>query len=77
MAFNLDSYSEAVAVTKSDTTQVFFRALYIGGTGAVAVTMEGGGDVTFAAVPAGAVLPIRVTKVLSTGTAATSIVGLR
>jgi hypothetical protein len=53
------------------------RALYVGGTGNVAVRMVG--DQTtpiFSAVPAGAILPIRVDKVLSTGTTATSIVGI-
>lgn len=50
------------------------RALYIGGAGDVTVTMLGGQSVTFAAVPAGAILPIRVTHV--TAATATSIVGV-
>jgi hypothetical protein len=65
------------AVTKSDSTVVNFRALYVGGTGDVAVTAEDGNDVTFESVPAGSILPISVTKVLSTGTTATKIVGLK
>lgn len=70
--------SSAFAVTKSDVT-VFSqptRALYVGGAGAVSVRMLDQTTVTFAAVPAGTTLPIRVDKVLSTGTDATSIVGL-
>lgn len=65
------------AVTKSDTAVVNFRALYIGGAGDVAVTGEDGENVTFESVPAGSIIPIRCTKVLSTGTSATKIVGLK
>jgi hypothetical protein len=69
--------ANAVAVTKSDSTVLTTtRALYIGGTGDVAVTMAGGGNVTFSAVPVGTLLPLRVTKVLSTGTTATLILAL-
>ena len=67
----------AVAVTKSDSTVLnATRALYIGGDGNVAVTMSGGGDATFVGLLAGAILPVRATKVLSTGTTATNIVAL-
>jgi hypothetical protein len=38
--------------------------------------MIGGDTVTLAGVPAGTFLPVRVIKVLSTGTTASSIVGL-
>lgn len=68
----------AFAVTKSDAT-VFSqptRALWVGGAGDVAVRMLDQTTLTFAAVPAGQLLPIRVDKVLSTGTTATSIVGM-
>lgn len=69
-------YKRAVAVTASDSTVLRpTRAVYVGGAGALAVTINGV-NVTFAAVPAGTTLPISVTKVLSTGTAATSIVAL-
>ena len=67
----------AVAVTKSDSTVLnATRAIYIGGSGDVAVTMAGGGNVTFSTLAAGTILPVRVTKVLSTGTTATNIVAL-
>jgi hypothetical protein len=52
------------------------RGLYVGETGNVAVTMAGGGDVTFSGVPAGMILPIRVTHVLG-ATTATNIIALR
>ena len=64
------------AVTVSDSTVVNFRALYIGSTGNVAVTMKSGAVLTFVGVPTGAILPIVVTKVMSTNTTASSIVGL-
>ena len=52
------------------------RALYVAGGGDLRVRMLGGGEVTFAAVPGGVVLPLRVRRVLATGTSATGLVGL-
>ena len=78
MADDFSSFSEALdspadnaaAVTPgSSALSHATRALYVGTTGDVIVTMVGGGDVTFASVPAGAILPIRVTHVLGTSTA--------
>lgn len=67
----------AIAVTKSDVTVLnCTRALYVGGAGDVAVKMIEGQTVTFAGVPAGAVLPVQVTQVLDTGTDATDILAL-
>lgn len=67
----------AEAVTPSDTTVVKYRALYVGTTGDVAVVPMGGSSaVTFVGVPAGAILPIAVSKVMSTSTTASDIVGL-
>ena len=70
---------QAFAVTKSDTV-LFARptkALYVGGAGDVAVLLaDDTASVIFSAVPAGTILPVRVTKVLSTGTTATLILGL-
>ncbi len=69
--------SNAVAVTKSDATILpAFRALYVGGAGDVAVTTVDGANATFSGAPAGLVIPIRGTKVLSTGTTATLILAL-
>ena len=67
----------AVAVTKSDSTVLpTTRALYIGVTGNVAVTMADDGTVvTFVAVPVG-ILPVQVTKVMSTNTTASSMIAL-
>ena len=52
------------------------RALYVGGAGDVKVDMYGTGTVTFVGVSAGSLLPVRVDRVYSTGTTATSIVAL-
>ena len=70
--------TRAASVTPHNTNELAFvtRALYVGGTGDVAVTMQDGGEVTFVDVPAGTVLPIRVKVVKSTGTDATSIIAL-
>lgn len=66
------------AVTPSDATLLdMTRGLYVGGAGAVAVLgWDDSVAVTFAAVPAGTILPVRVKKVMSTNTTATNIVAL-
>lgn len=67
---------DAAAVTKSDTTIVNCAAVYVGGTGDVAVTTAKGSVVTFPSVPAGTVLPVRCQKIMSTNTDATDMVAL-
>lgn len=69
----------AAAVTPSDTVDLaeLTRGLYVGGTGDVTVNMaDTGSAVKFAAVPAGTLLPIRASRVKSTGTTATDIVAV-
>lgn len=69
----------AVTVTPSDTADLtsVSKALYVGVSGDVTVNTLGGATaVTFKAVPAGMILPVRCTRVLATGTTATSIVAL-
>lgn len=66
----------AVAVTPSDVTILeTTRALYVGGTGNINVTMADGQTVLFTAVPVG-IFPVQVSQVLSTSTTATNIVAL-
>ena len=69
---------QAVAVVPADRTDLacVTRAIYVGGAGDLRVRMQGGAEVTFAAVPAGALLPLRVKRVLAAGTSATAIVAL-
>ena len=67
----------AIALTKSDTTVIAETfGLYVGGAGDVNVTMKDGRNALFVGVPAGTVLPIQVTKLLSTSTSATSVLAL-
>ena len=80
-AAELDSPAwTAAAVTPSDGTDLPTaptRGLYVGSAGNLVVNMAGGGaSVTFTGVPAGAILPIRVDRVLATSTTASAIVAL-
>ncbi|WP_172293767.1 hypothetical protein [Pseudoruegeria sp. HB172150] len=65
------------AVTPDDDTDLteIPRALYIGGAGSLDVTMMDGTNLTFAGLSAGAVLPIRPSRILETSSA-TGIVAL-
>jgi hypothetical protein len=66
----------AVAVTPDDNNDLGHatRSLYVGGAGDVTVNMlRTGSAILFKAVPVGTVLPIRVTRVKSTGTTATNL----
>lgn len=66
---------DARSVTKSDSTIIpTTRALYIGGTGDLAVRMASGASVTYVGVAAG-IFPIQVDQVLA-ATTATNIVAL-
>lgn len=69
--------SDAVAVTPSDTTFVDFVGLYVGGAGDVAVSGDGGVAVTFTAPPVGSRIDMHITKVMSTNTTATLLVGFK
>ncbi len=72
-----DPAYRAVAVTKSDSTVINARALYIGGAGDVAIKcQEGDTAVTFSGVAAGTILPVAAAIVMSTNTSATLIVAL-
>lgn len=72
-----DPASGAFAVTKSDSTELSgVRALYIGGSGDVAIIPVGSSTpITFKSVQVG-ILPVRCRKVMSTNTTATDIVAL-
>lgn len=69
--------SQAVAITPDNDDNLVFvtRAIYVGGAGNLSVLMRTGGAVTFNNLPAGTLLPIRVSRVLESSTA-TNIVGL-
>jgi hypothetical protein len=70
--------SHAFAVTPSDGSDLSetTRALYVGTGGALAAVMASGATVSFGSVASGTFLPIRVVRVLATGTTASAILGL-
>lgn len=68
----------AFAVTPHNTTQLEHatRGIYIGGTGNLKVTTVGGEEEVFVGIAAGVIHPIAAIIIWSTGTTATSIVGV-
>lgn len=74
----VDSARHAAVVTASDTVDLtaVSRALWIGGAGNINVITQGGETVLISGIQAGTLIPIRVSRVLSTNTTATLIVNL-
>lgn len=70
------SAKAGAAVTPNDSGDHPYNALFIGGAGDVKVDLVDGGTLTFINLPAGSLLPVHVTRVYSTGTSATNILGL-
>ena len=68
----------AIAVTPNDSVDLTYvtRGIYVGGTGTLKVTMLGGEAVTFTGLAAGVIHPIRASRIWSTGTSATTILGI-
>lgn len=66
------------AVTPSDSSLLSetTRGLYVGAAGDITALMLSGANVTFSDVPAGTILPVRLTKIMATGTTASDIVAL-
>jgi len=77
-----DSFPAATAqeITPNDTVDIpdrFCKGVYVGGTGDLRVIMLNDTTaVTFTNVQGGSLLPIRVKRVMATGTSATGIVGV-
>lgn len=81
MATNQSSVpaEHAFVVTPSNTDDLAHatRGLWVGGAGNISVDLVGGETaVVFVGVAAGTLLPLAVTKVRSSSTTATSIVGI-
>lgn len=78
MSAYTDPGSRLAAVTPSDSTDLTgARAVYVGGAGNVAlIAIDDSAAVTFTAVPAGHIIPVRVSRVMSTNTTATNIVAI-
>lgn len=70
--------TNAESVTPDDNNDLtkVTRSVYIGGAGDMKVDMADGGTVTFKSIPSGTILPIRVSRVYSTDTSASEIIGL-
>lgn len=69
-----------VAITKSDTTVYDppLKALWVGGAGDVAViAADDTAAVTISGVNGGQIIPVSISKVMSTNTTATLMVGWR
>lgn len=73
-----DPCDNAFAITPSDSTDFAYvtRGIYVGGAGNIAAVMKDGSVVTFSGAAAGTVLPLRVSRVNSTNTTATNLVGM-
>lgn len=67
---------QSVAPSDSQDLVNVSRAIYVGSGGDLSVELASGTNVTLAAVPAGATLPLRAQKIHATGTTAGAIVAL-
>jgi len=52
------------------------RAIYVGTGGQIAAQLASGSTITLAAVPGGTLLPLRIRRVMATGTSAGDLVAL-
>ena len=68
----------AFAITPHDTTHLAqSAAVYVGGAGDVTVYLvNGDGPITFAGLTAGDILPVKASRVMSTDTDATLLIGI-
>lgn len=70
--------TSAAELPPSDSTDLPYvtRGIYVGTAGNLKVRMQDGSLVTFNNVVAGQIYPLRIDRVLATGTTAAGIVGL-
>lgn len=67
----------AIITPNNDTDLIYVtRAVWVGGAGTINVTLAGGQTVLFSGIVAGTLLPLRITRVLSSSTSATDLVGI-
>ena len=78
MSFLATQLASGEAVTPHDSTNLsdIASAIYVGGLGDVAVVFEDDVVLTFSAVPAGTILPVRCKRINLTNTTATLILAL-
>jgi hypothetical protein len=75
----IDPSGDPFAAVLSDTVDFdrIAKALYVGAGGNITLLAEDSDTaVTFSAVPSGYILPVRVRRILVTGTTASNIIGL-
>lgn len=72
---DLPGVDAEIIVPSDSANQGPFRALYVGTTGDVTLVTLGGNAVLFSSVAAG-ILPVGFSRVNSTGTTATNMVGI-
>lgn len=79
MSRDSDPALGAFAITPNDSTDNMggkpVRAIWVGGAGNIALTTSNGEDVTISGIIAGTLLPIRPSRIKSTSTTATNLVG--
>lgn len=73
-----DPIENGFSITPSDTVDLTHptRGIYVGASGNLKVILVSGDTITFVGLSSGTIHPIRVRRVFSTGTTATSILGL-
>lgn len=73
-----DPCDNAFAITPSDSTDFTYvsRGIYVGVSGDIMAVMADGTAVLFKNAVAGSILPLRCSRVNSTGTSATNLVGI-
>jgi hypothetical protein len=66
-----------LAVTPSDAQDLPYvtRAIYVGGAGDLAIRLQDGTELVLRNVVAGTLLPIRVARILASGTSVSGVVG--
>lgn len=67
----------AGSITPSDTAANNWSYLYVGGAGNIALVTEGGDSITLSSIPVGSWVWVRTSRVKSTGTTATNLVGFQ
>jgi hypothetical protein len=72
------SFKNCIEITPDDDNDLPIPVnLFVGSTGDIVVIPQGGDSpVTFTAFPSNTLLPVRVKRVLATGTSATNLKGL-
>ena len=65
-------------ITPDDTSELseVTRAVYVGQGGDMAIELSGGGSVVLKGLKPGVIYPLRLARVLATGTTATDLVGM-